>query len=442
MSDTSQYSYTDKSYILSQAMIYPSTGSGKSVDVMNMMAELTIFEDMFTTCISGELIINDSLDLVAILPITGFEFLKLVYSKPGQDIEIDKVYRIYKIDRRGINESNQAGQMYSLRFCSEENLISSSGVFAKSYKGKNVSDIVTDIMKNYLKVSGDRMGKFETPKGMFDIIVSSMTPFEAIQFVVNRSVPIHMFFENRDGYQLKSLNTLVNHDPIAQYRYVPGNVDVGDQGMLRVINYEFVKSNDVLHAISGGMFAGRLQTFDLLRWKTVNVDYNYKDEFAKNGHVGQGMFDTGYQDRFKNTASMNSTSLQRLYPTNLQHDTDANISGKQPGIKQTLVEQWMLQRQSTMEQLRYFKVNVVVPGTTAITVGDTVEFAFPLLSSKVQSEDNLNPYYKGKYLVTAIRHKINFDSYEMIMELTKDSFDSALPTVDNGDAGLSTMRTS
>lgn len=443
MADTSQFNFSDKSYILTQMMIYPSSGSSNSVDVMGLMMELTIFEDMFATCVSGELLINDSLDLVALLPITGFDFLKLIYSKPGQDdIEISRVFRIYKIDRRMVNEGNQSGQVYSLRFCSEENIVSNSIDISKSYKGKNVSDIVTDIVKNILKVPGNRVGQFEKPEGVFDIIIPSMMPFEAIGMVVNRSIPTHVFFENRDGYQLKSLNTLVSGDPIAKYRYVPANVDVGSDGIFKVIDYEFVKSNDNLQAINRGMFSGRLTTFDIVRWKTAAINFSYKEDFGKNDHVGPGMFDNGYQDRLKKTPSENTNSFQRLYPTNMQHNSDKNISDNQPGIKQTLVEKWLLQRQSSIEQLHYFKMNVVVPGTTAVTVGDTVEFAFPLLSSKTDTEDNLNPYYKGKYLVTAIRHKINYDHYEMVMELTKDAFDTVLPSADNSDPGLNSMRNS
>ena len=39
----------------------------------------------------------------------------------------------------------------------------------------------------------------------------------------------------------------------------------------------------------------------------------------------------------------------------------------------------------------------------------------------------VDPYLKGKYMITAIRHIINIDNYKLELELSKDSLPTPLP---------------
>jgi hypothetical protein len=41
--------------------------------------------------------------------------------------------------------------------------------------------------------------------------------------------------------------------------------------------------------------------------------------------------------------------------------------------------------------------------------------------------DETNDYYSGKYLITAIQHRILLGKYEQDLELVKDSFNTELP---------------
>ena len=91
----------------------------------------------------------------------------------------------------------------------------------------------------------------------------------------------------------------------------------------------------------------------------------------------------------------------------------------------------MLQRISQINQLNYFKLKLVIPGDTYITIGDVIEFEMPLHSTKVKGEKNINPFYSGRYLITAIRHKLNKESYEMVVEATKDCLSTSYPVAQN-----------
>lgn len=431
MTDATSNYAGSRSFNLSQCLILPSTGSRSAIDVTNLLIELTIFENLFAPCLSGHLIIGDGLDLISNLPITGFDYLQLTYSKPGINFEVTKSFRIYKIDGRDVHDVNQTSQVYTLRFASDELLVSEASVVQKSYKGKSPTDIIKDILAVQLKAPTEKIPdkNFEMCPNLQDLIIPSMEAFDAITFVATRSVPPFVFFENRDGYKFKSLNTLLSAPAVSNYKYSPKNLPSASlqDDLNNVIRYEFEDVFDVLRAKMNGMFGSQLSAVDCVKWKSTDTNFSYADYFEKQKHLGPGSFDNGFKNRLGATASASNQAYRRTYPTNVSCTTDAYIKANQPGLRQTQVEQWMLQRQSTFEQLNYLKLNLVVPGTTGVTVGDVINFGFPSLNVKSENSDNLHPYYQGRYLVTAIRHKINLGSYEMIIEASKESLARVLP---------------
>lgn len=446
----------DKAFELDTLQIYSS--SGKIVDVYSSMLELNIFEDIYTPSMSGELVINDSNDLPSALPMLGFEFLRIVFTKPGNN-PIEKVFRIYKIDGVETNFSNQANQNYIVKFCSEESILSLGSVISKSYKGKSVKDIVSDILTGYLKVNKTKLSQelLQSTAGTYDIIVPFMKPFEAINWVVSRSNPPCIFYENKKGYNLKRISSLFTQNPVAFYSYAPQNADlVGPDGLYKnrndgeeikvdifnMIGFKFYSLFDVMDGLRRGMFASSLGTIDVVRQKSENYLFEYNDYFNKTKHIDSnrksyGAFENNFEDRTKRTISQMYPAVRKLYPTNKDHNTDLNIAQFQPNIKQNLVEEWMLQRMSQMQQLEYFRVKFLAPGNATINAGDVIDFAMPRIISKDGTITNYeHPYHSGRYLITSIRHKINLTSYEMIMEGVKDCVSSRYPDALSSDANI------
>ena len=59
------------------------TSGGFVIDLLNITAEITIEEDLFTPTVSGTITFVDSQNLVINGPIIGQEYLKLTVSTPG-----------------------------------------------------------------------------------------------------------------------------------------------------------------------------------------------------------------------------------------------------------------------------------------------------------------------------------------------------------------------
>lgn len=499
---------SEKSYVITKLDLITSTGKG--VDLYPQMTEMSIFEDIYNSTISGHIAVGDNIDFLAKMPLSGFEFISLGIGKPGSEREIvlEKVFRVYKLESIEIKQSTTSIHSYLLHFCSEENLVSASRRISRSYRSKTSSEIIRDIIKKELRVSDRKMkgSMIEDSVGKYDIIIPYLNPLSAISWIATRTTggktkngkstsANFMFFENTFGYNFKSIDNLFQQPTKAKYKYRQKNVDIPDDTstdeIRDVIRYEFMNTFDTLSATMNGMYSGIFRGVDLTTLKVTNSVFDYDDYFKKTNHLQNENaspdkknaypFHNDYEDRFKKKVYKNELAMMKMYPTNRGHDSDSNIAGKQysklfssagstfgaslgssiggttgqsigsaiggaagslvgsfvgqkvSGLNPNLVESWMMQRISQINQLNYFKLKLVVPGDTYITVGDVIEFELPLSSGDDPGQNNSNPYYSGRYLITAIRHRFNYENYEMIIEATRDCLSQSLPTADSGN---------
>ena len=86
----------------------------------------------------------------------------------------------------------------------------------------------------------------------------------------------------------------------------------------------------------------------------------------------------------------------------------------------------MLQREAQLQEFGSIVVKFTVPGNTSKHVGDLIRFEMP--TSIPDDDPNINSLeighqlYSGNYLISKIRHVITVDSYDMDMEIIKNSF--------------------
>lgn len=448
--------FGDKAYELTTLEVYSATGS--VVNFLTAMVELNIFEDIHSPTLSGNLVVFDSEDYISSLPMLGFEFLRIIFTKPG-NTPIEMIFRVYKIDNIEAKMSLQSSQKYEIHFCSEEVLISQSIVLSKSYKGKTPRDITFDILKNNLQVDEQKIFRLQDTPGNYDIILSGMRPLAAIEWIVSKATTPFLFFENKRGFNLRGVNDMLTANEIARYGYAPQNVkleEVLDKprseeiklNLYNMAGFQFYSMFDILKGLNTGMFSSVISTLDLVRQKKEDYVMEYQKNFETRKHVDSnnksfGSFQNNFRDRTKKTVSEKYTAMRKFYPTTKDHNTDPVVAAKQPNIRPNLVENWMLQKITNMQQLEYFRVKFMAPGNPAINVGDVITFDMPRLMSKDNtSNTKRHPYHAGRYLITAIRHKIQYSNYEMIMEGVRDCVSQPYPSAVNDNPAIDSLRKS
>ena len=109
---------------IKQAQIFSPDGEATDLLTDMQLIEINIFEDMFKSAISGNVVVIDTRDIISMIPLLGQERLSLKIVTPSLTKKEDIIdftenhFFVYKIDKR--QEISSGGQMYQLQFISNE----------------------------------------------------------------------------------------------------------------------------------------------------------------------------------------------------------------------------------------------------------------------------------------------------------------------------------
>ena len=75
------------------------------------------------------------------------------------------------------------------------------------------------------------------------------------------------------------------------------------------------------------------------------------------------------------------------------------------------------------------RLNFTAPGDSTRRVGQVVDITMPTFATPSKPLENwYDKYITGKYVISAIRHSISNENYEMRVELIRDSLPNPMPS--------------
>lgn len=425
----------------------PSFGS--PVDVKPYMVELNLYEDIFGDSVSGNLLVSDALGLLPNFRLNGTEFITVALRKNSDDggKTINRTFRIYKVSDRYFVPGNNY-ENYTINFCSEELMISEKYRISKSYKNKTVSQMVSDILTNHLKVGNKKMVSVENTTGTFDFVLPNKRIFETINWLSTYAMPSNktggdmLFFENVDGFWFKSLQSLYAQKSYMTYYFNPKNVSSDMQyKYTNIISMDVLDSFDMLNSASNGTFSNRLISIDPLTRTSKITDFDYNEYCKKSTKMNSSPVTNNYKDRIgKKQFEAPPNNLQagnfRLLPTNSGQRNFSYIKSKPQSVfSDYSVEKTVPYRAAQMSLANFSRIKITVPGNAKLSVGMTINVVVPQtaptsfakVDQTVQRQND--PYLSGKYLITAVRHIINLETFATIIEICKESNDGSITGV-------------
>lgn len=427
-------SFSTKDVKIEELKIVGSSGNTIAVDTQ--IDTINIHENIFSPVISGSMQINDASGLFGKLDIHGNEYLIISFTRPGMnspDEKYTKSFRIYKCTDRRPHESTQSHR-YILYFCSEELLFSNQLTLSKKLIGGNAAKYVLDICRQDLKINRKKLvpSNFERSMGASEFILTQYKPFEAIEYLCTRTYndneSTYMFFENRDGFNFMSLEKLVNRDSIMTLFYnkakktkdrrTAAGANHGD-----ITNFNFTKSFDVLENTMRTSHNGRLYTLDLITQEYKKLDYSYENSFNRNL-----LMDKNGGFPFNQATNRNDRTLSEEYGTEVNYWlTNRNNNNLDYFIRKgffsidTNVEKTLLQRKAQLNMMLNTEIEVIVAGNPSLTVGKMVDLEMPSFTQESENDRGMDPYYSGRYLITAVTHIIAGKTLQTKMKLSKNS---------------------
>jgi len=415
-------------------------------DLVDFLVELNIYEDMFSGCMHGNMVLSDSRNLIEKAPLIGEEFLLVKVTSPTFTESITKTFRIFKISDRNIVRDNNT-QTYTIHFASIELFYDIMLPLFVSFEG-DITDVVSNIFSNYLMTSrtfdisetSSEIKEIETVTPLYILndtsnkvkfVSPGWSPLKCINWLASKSIPKNeiaknfLFFESNKAFYFGSIEFLLkdvfeNKNYIGDYTISAANIR--DGAPTPNINREYFIAKDVsmvdttdhIKNYTNGYLANRILTLDIFNKKYNAIDYDYVTEYKKQFHT------SGPGDKampvFTTESLRNPATDISFYPINpkLFNNFEGNINEKMGEIYGN--------RKSSMLDLSNLKMHLTVPGRTDIEVGRVMYFNYPALGAKESvSEKGIDKNYSGYYLITAIHHKINKVQHLMTMEMVKDS---------------------
>lgn len=407
------------SYNLKKLSLY--TSGGDYFDLRKIFIELDLYEDLFSPCMTAKLSVSDALDLLSNFRFHGNEFVELELDKPSMDAPIRKTFRVYKIanKRADINLQN-----YTLFLASEEMILSPQMLISKSYKGLTVKQMVEDILKNYLSVKEEKISKMSETNGNFDLIIPKMNAFEAIQWLSTRAYSdkssLYMFFENRDGFNFVSYEDLLKNPTYASYSRIVKTNDDPAKNMQTFTSLNFIEEFDLMKAIRYGSFSSSINTLDLITKDFDTFNFN-SVQFKNKGILNKEVPMNGFLNR-KGKSFFNTYDNMQKFVV---------VTDSDPTNNPTTPENWLAQTASKLGQLHLHKMVGTVPGDPLLKAGIVIDVELQNFLPQEDGTSQLNKIRSGRYLVSAVHHKIVGDIHTTVLELLSDSIGDYLPPGSN-----------
>lgn len=391
--------------------------SADTFNVRRLMVELSYYEDLYSFVVSGYVVLRDAQGIIEKLQLTGKETLEIAFGKTESGGNaVDRKFRLYSVPNR-TPIGNLRSEYIKLHFCSEELLISESTKVTKAFKGKTVSEMITNIMQEEVKTKSDLF--IQDSSGIYDFNIPTMKPFEAISWLstyarpsMNKDAGADMvFYETKEGFRFDSLGTLYKRPIHKTYRYDQKNVaSTFEQKITSVLDYQFVRAFDSLRDINSGTFANRLITIDPLNRTKITTDFKYSNYDGSSLNRGDVV-----------PTVENSLGVLKLAVSNANQKRKESLSEGVGSLGEDIfLETTMPNRTAQLALANYTVIKMRIPGDTGLTAGSTI--TFNLQSLDINAQKQIDQYYSGKYLVTAVRHVIQSQGvFQSILEITKDS---------------------
>lgn len=462
--------YNPKSVVID--VIQLSNFDGSSViDLSDMFVEINIYEDLWQSHITGDLRIQDSLELIEFFPIVGEELLIIKWHIPKTDLNDyynSGTLRVYKVgDRAAVGNCGGKTTEYTLYFVSEEGMTNLNQSVSRSFNTKTASEVTKIIYSDYIK--SDKEIDIENTEGTLKLVIPNWRPFRAINWLCGTKAinekknADFFFFESLNKvkgpkFNFKSLSTLMEVPPVFTVEYKVQNLSTGDgkntsSVAYNVDSFDFIKHGDVIDNATNGMYNQTWIYHDLLRKKFVVSKPNFSKDFYDGS--GNKMFSSKLDEKAYPMQYIRMPGGVNSFPSNissskaLNNDTTTGserynsrkeisyISKREAADElnnSSLVSECSYRRAFKLQQLNNYIVHFSnIPGIYVLSLGSTINFNKPHVvfdneqynKSSGRFDDK---YLSGKYLISRLRHKISVDAdytniqYTIAIEGIKDSF--------------------
>ena len=225
-------------------------GGQGTFDLNEKFQALNIYENIYRSNVTCDIVVNDSINLPLKTPILGEEYLNFnITSKSVEANEnhLEGPMYITNISKRTFIKDRQ--QLFILHGTSETDMTNQNTRVCQTFRNKKISEIVETILDEWVISDNDHV--IEDTVGTENIVIPNWTPNAACHWLARRAlnennVPNYLFFESNNITYFKSVDSFMS-TPVKQ-NFVYSPTQSKDEKILKLMQgYQQLDKLEILH---------------------------------------------------------------------------------------------------------------------------------------------------------------------------------------------------
>ena len=423
-----------------------SADGTNTVDLRGGVVTFSYFENLFSPMITSQVLVANTGNTVSGekgeiqsiyngLPLRGGEIVNIkIQSNSENNIPLEfsqnngnELY-VASITNVLIDAGREA---FTLNLVSREAITNETSRVGKKFpSSQSISDSVKDIVKEYLLSEKDIfVDKTENPYGF---IGNLKKPFTILTWLASKSVPANVagqsstagyfFFETKEGFNFKSIDSLIATEPVSkEYIYTPKVIDGDDPNKdFKILEFATNRNQNLVENLERGAYC------------TYRMYYNPVDSTFTSPQ--QGIFKlSNYVDKVENLGSDFTIDLP---PVDGKGKTIGDIPSRfMTGVldfgtiekkdKNSLKKNSDPMEYQSQSMMRYnilFTQQLVmtIPLNSNLSAGDLIRCKF----AKITTDENKVPddEQSGLYMIKELVHYFENKGSFTKLKLVRDTF--------------------
>lgn len=379
------------------------TRHGDAYDIKNSLIEMNIYASIYEQTMSANLVLVDAINMISTYPIVGGEKITLTFRTKGFKNYIDLKFRVIEIGERVQRAKVSA---FTLQLVSESRYQDHQKRFSRGFE-MSYGEIINSCHQYF---ATQPILESDDTNGVVTFASPNWSPLSIIEWCCGRAVDDEgspmMYWEDLDGFRLKSISKLVSKDVVRKYYSQPqGTTDDIERLLNNVTTFQYLPSRDIQSNRYKGVY-NHLENMYNPNLKQFEINKrDYSETFDSNKHL----------ERYPIHKDPREDLDSQCYVWQLFREDNSHI--------------FKYNRSVVANTLSTVSMNLLLPGNYKTRIGDVVEFNPPSPQPSPDGSPKEEQYIKGKFLVTAVCHMIKPESYDMTLELTKDSYSREIKAV-------------
>ena len=412
-------------FVFEKCDLTPNTGN--VIDILDLVQDIKIHESLNRSSIAAEIFINDAVNLIFELKLSGNEKINILISREEPENGRKKFeLELYITDIVDYSEQTPSSRTYSIICMSKHNYLDKEKLLNIPFSGPS-KKLIKDIVKKNLKSDIDT--RCSTKNSMTGIY-PNLSPMNAISWLLRNTFDDNTqcyFYESAsEGLVLTSYKEIQSQKPHGEYNRVPYNTqttyrsepkEIFNEEKFKIRKFSSSLNLSKLDSAQDGAFGSTLNTIDIATKTTDKAEYKYGNKNLKlNTHPPittdmkvdeQPLMDwKKYKQYF---VSLNSESF-----------------GKKKNYHNPL-NQTIMAANSHFENLDTVKMKITLAGDFDMAPGKIITIETPkqadISEELAEAEQYVDTFVTGNYLVSTITHHFSGnEGYQMYINLKKDSF--------------------